>query len=69
MTVPHNKDVRSFAGEATAERCRMAAFLAMHRSAQESAIRRLAAIGHGDYAIAHATGWNVMEVRRVIGVR
>ena len=41
-------------------------FLTLTPDAQAAAIRRLAAAGYGDHAIAAITGWHVEAVRRVL---
>lgn len=41
-------------------------FTQLSRAEQEAAIRRLAAVGHGEQTIAHATGLSVEVVRSVL---
>jgi|GEM_PF-1683884 len=41
-------------------------FLTLSHDEQAAAIRRLAAAGYGDHAIAAITGWHVIEVRRAL---
>jgi hypothetical protein len=48
---------------------RLRHFACLDRTQQEQAIRRLAAVGHGDHTIAAATRWSVEAVRHVIGER
>jgi hypothetical protein len=44
-------------------------FAALTRDEQADAIRQLAASGLGDYALAHATGLAVEQVRVILGDR
>jgi hypothetical protein len=41
-------------------------FHTLHRDAQEAAIRRLAAAGYSEHAIASATQLSVEQIRRVL---
>lgn len=44
-------------------------FERLTRDEQIAAVLHMADSGHGDYEIAHATGWHVEEVRRVLAER
>ncbi len=41
-------------------------FTTLAQSEQEAAIRRMAVSGQGPHTIAHATGWTLEEVLRVL---